>query len=114
MNWQKFAKNFNGWISFAVGTALFFAAPPLYRIIDPTAGQFDAGYLHPIIYALCAASFAQGFAWFTMMITAPGLFKTFDSFLESSGSPLTDNVRAAFWLYLVYFIGFLSIIIAVV
>lgn len=83
---KKILKTFNGWFGFAIASALFFIAPPVYRIFDPTAGQFDAGYLHPIIYAACVLCFGSGLAFALVFFTAPGLHKAFDEFLESDGT----------------------------
>lgn len=111
----KYLKFLNGWIGFAVGTLLFFAAPPLYRQIDPTAGQFDAGYIHPLIYSFTVLSFSIGCAWLSLKLTAPGLHKLFDNFLEQdSAQTLTDSVRSAFWLFFFYIICVIAIVISVV
>lgn len=101
--------NYNGWLGFAVATLLFFAAPPLYRLIDPTAGQFDAGYIHPIIYSAVLVCFSSGLAFLLLKLTAPGLHKTFDEFLEHDGTePMPgfqfSSAKFAFILYLTFMV----------
>lgn len=110
MNWKTFLKRYNGWLCFAVGTLLFFAAPSMYHLIDPTAGQYDAGYIHPIIYALTVISFASGFAWLLLQLMAPGQFKTIDAWFESEYSTIPDNIR---WLIKIYLVLVVCIVITI-
>ena len=102
---KKFLMKYNGWLGFAVATLLFFAAPPLYRLIDPTAGQFDAGYIHPIIYAAVVVCFASGLSFLLLMLSAPGLHKGFDKYMEEENWVLNDQIKFALILYLAYFIS---------
>lgn len=93
---------YNGWLGFIIGTVLFFVAPHIYHVFDPAAGQYDAGYLHPIIYALTVVSFASGFAWSILLLTAPGLLPKLDDFLEGRMDVLTDEVKTALLLYVMF------------
>jgi len=102
---RKLLMKYNGWLGFAVASLLFFAAPPLYRLVDPTAGQFDAGYIHPIIYAAVVVCFASGLAFFMVILTAPGLHQQFDKFLEQENYLVTDQVKYAIALYTLFFIS---------
>lgn len=95
---------YNGWLGFVAFTVLFFAAPPLYRFIDPTAGQFDAGYIHPIIYASAVLTWASGLAFFLLQITAPAIHAQLDRFLESEEWVMTDAIRYGMIMYLVFMI----------
>ena len=102
---KKLLMQYNGWLGFAIATLLFFAAPPLYRTIDPTAGQFDAGYIHPIIYASVVVCFASGLAFLLVKLTAPGLHRQFDKFLEQENYLMSDPIKYAFVLYALYFVS---------
>jgi hypothetical protein len=104
-------KALNGWLSFALGTVLFFVAPHLYRYLDPTAGAYDAGYIMPIIYAMIVVSFASGFAWALVRFTAPGPYKDFDKFLEGEHTAPSDTVKVMLALYF-FFMAMVVIIIA--
>lgn len=99
MSTRKFLMRYNGWLAFVMGTILFFVAPHIYHQFDPAAGQYDAGYIHPIIYALVVVSFASGASWTLVLLTAPGIFKKLDEFLEGRHDVITDQVRWAFMLY---------------
>jgi hypothetical protein len=101
---KKFLMKYNGWLGFVVASLLFFAAPPLYRLIDPTAGQFDAGYLHPIIYASVVVCFASGLANVMLILTAPGLHEQLDKFLDGT-CDLCPKVKFGYMLYALYFIA---------
>lgn len=101
---KKFLMKYNGWLGFVVASLLFFAAPPLYRLIDPTAGQFDAGYLHPIIYASVVVCFASGLANVMLILTAPGLHGHLDRFLDGT-CELCPKVKFGYMLYALYFIA---------
>jgi len=98
----RFFKALNGWISFAIGTVLFFLTPTLYRYFDPAAGAYDAGYIMPIIYAMTVISFASGFAWALVRFTAPGPYKRFDKFLEGEESVPSEAVKVCIGLYLFF------------
>lgn len=103
MSFKKFLQHFNGWLLFAVASVLFFAVPPLYRIIDPTAGQFDAGYIHPIIYGAVVISFFIGFSWLALKLLAPGVHSELDRYLED---PVKNQMGDASFTGLVIFLAF--------
>lgn len=109
MNWKKFLQRYNGWLGFLIATVIFFVAPPIYRLLDPTAGQLDAGYIHPIVYAMVVVCIASGIAWMLSMFTAPGPHKALDNILEDHTDPYT-----ALYLYSLFFIGFVGVVIAMI
>lgn len=113
MNWKKILKHYNGWIGFAVGSILFFISPPLYHLVDPTAGQFDAGYIHTIIFAMVAVSFASGFSWLMLRLLAPALFKALDQCFDGD-SELNIQSAVALTIYLVTMAMLLIVVIALV
>lgn len=115
MTWKKFLKTYNGWLGYAVGTALFFAAPSLYMHIDPTAGRYDAGYIMPIIYAGIVLFFASAISWTVLRLTAPGVHKQLDKFLENEDAiGHSQAVLYGFILYAVYMLIVVLIVIAMV
>lgn len=104
---KQFIRKYNGWLGFMLSTAAFFLAPPLYRLIDPTAGQFDAGFIHPIIYASVVICFASGLAWTLVLLTAPGAHKHLDRFFEEPEAKgiNPDAVITASILYVVFLLA---------
>lgn len=106
---NKFLRKYNGWIGFVLGTVLFFIAPHIYRQFDPTAGQLDAGFIHPIIYAIVVVSIASAVAWMLTKFTAPGSHGALDKLLERE-----DDPYVAFFLYLGFFFAFVGVVIAMV
>jgi hypothetical protein len=114
---KSFIKKYNGWISLAVAvimsTVLFFCGPGLYRLIDPEAGAFDAGYLHAIIYSIIVVFMASGIAWLLFKITAPGLQGSVDNFFENASS-VNESIRYGFIIYIVFFLSIVFIISQVV
>jgi hypothetical protein len=117
---RSFIRKFNGWLGFALASVAFFIVPHFYRSFDPTAGQFDAGYIHPIIYAAVAICFSSGLAWTLVLFTAPGSHKQLDQFFEASEDDAVlsklnmDAVLLAFILYLIYFLTTIAFIAWVV
>ncbi len=93
---------------------LFFVSPPIYRLIDPTAGHYDAGYIQPIIYAMIVFSFASAFAWLMLRLNAPALYRQFDKFLEGDHSMLSDQVKVAIGLWVFFVVSIVSVIICMV
>jgi hypothetical protein len=111
---KKLLKHFNGWIGFVVGTVLFFATPPLYRYIDPTAGAFDAGYIHPIIYSIIVLCVASGLGWALTRATAPGPWRDMDKFFDGDCSDLDDRASIGIFLYLFYTTAFCITVMCIV
>lgn len=104
-------RKYNGWIGFVLGTVLFFIAPHIYRQFDPTAGQLDAGFIHPIIYAIVVVSIASAVAWMLTKFTAPGPHEDLDRVLERNGK---DEWEIALFIYLAYFAAFIIVVVAMV
>lgn len=96
---RKILKHFNGWIGFLIGTILFFVAPHVYHVFDPTAGQFDAGYIHPIVYAFTVITFASAMSWGMIYLLAPGGFRVLDQWLESPEMAMDDRIKSLLKLY---------------
>jgi hypothetical protein len=111
---KRIFKELNGWVSFALGSILFFVSPPIYRLIDPTAGRYDAGYIQPVIYAMIAVSFGSAFAWLMLRLNAPALYRAFDSFLEGDVSTLTDQSKVAIGFYIFFIVVIVTVIICMV
>ncbi len=110
---KTFLRKYNGWLGFVLGSILFFVSPHLYRMFDPTAGQLDAGYIHPIIYAIVVVSIGSAIAWLLTNLTAPGPHKALDRLLEDDDPHQSDPYTALF-IYFGYFIAFIGVVIAMV
>lgn len=108
---KTFLKKYNGWLGFVLGSLLFFAAPPIYRLLDPTAGQLDAGYIHPIIYAIVVVSIGSAVSWLLTALTAPGPHQQLDKLLEEEDP---DDAYTALFLFLAFFISFIAVIVSMV
>lgn len=108
MTLKKFLKHFNGWMGFVLGIILFLFSPKLYHMVDPVAGQFDAGYIHTIIFSFVVVSFASGFGWLLVRLTAPGLFSKMDTYLDGEAE-LCENSFIGIALYA--FTMFLAVVV---
>src|SRR5688572_9334690 len=114
---RSIKKHFNGGILMAVFVLTFFAAPPLYSLIDETAGRFDAGYLHAIIFGGMVTTFSGGLAWFLTKLTAAGAQRAFDKWCESedyTGEHPNNSATLGLILYLVYLILTVIAIVVIV
>ncbi len=104
MNWKRFFKVYNEWMAFPIALVLFFVAPRLYQIVDPTAGAFDAGIFHTSIYAIANLFLFSGVAWLIMKIKFPELKDYLDDSAEIQlvhGNP--DKQKAAIMAFAIYF-----------
>lgn len=110
---KKFLRRYNGWLGFVLGSVLFFISPHIYRMFDPTAGQLDAGYIHPIIYAVVVVSIGSAVAWLLTQLTAPGPHKALDRLLEDDDPDKEDPYTALFILFAMFF-SFIAVVIAMV
>ncbi|WP_420582082.1 hypothetical protein [Reichenbachiella sp.] len=104
MNWTKIIKQYNEWLTIPIALVLFFVAPGLYRLIDPTAGAFDAGVFHVNFYAIATLFLYSGVSWFLLKLKFPVLKKFLDDDAEdllSAGDPRHKwGVILAFAIYL--------------
>jgi hypothetical protein len=114
INWKRFIRRYNGWIAFLVGLLLYFLVPKFYHLFDPTAGQYDAGYLHPIVLTMVVVSFGAGFAFSMVLLTAPALFKAWDMYMEGNNRVPGAQVKWAFGLYAFFFAAFILVYSAIV
>lgn len=110
---KKFLRKYNGWLGFVLGSVLFFVAPHFYRLMDPTAGQLDAGYIHPIIYAVVVVSIGSAIAWLLTQLTAPGPHQALDRLLEDD-EPATSDPYTALFIFFAMFFSFITVVIAMV
>jgi hypothetical protein len=109
---KKLIKRFNEFIGIPVAVLLFFLTPPLLRMIDPTAGAFDAGYLHAIVLGLVKVFMASAIAWILLWMSFPKLYRYLDDDAENDiifGKTIERPNRALIpvLIYLAYFIGLL-------
>lgn len=118
MTLRKFIKRYNEWLSLPVALALFFAVPNLYRMADGTAGSFDAGYLHTLVFAVVAVNFASGIAWFMFMLSFPDLYRYFDNQAErdviANKAYFPSSAVLAFGVYFAYFLTIIILIVSII
>jgi hypothetical protein len=117
---KMFIKNYNEWLSLPIAIVVYFAAPGLYRLADPTAGQFDAGYLHALIFAVVAINFSSGISWLMLKLNFPKLYKFWDDdfedlLMEGNGDNVGDKaVLYSYLIYISYFVAMMVFIVAVI
>lgn len=88
--WGHFARALLAWnelFSIPIGVALFALSPALFRWIDPTAGTFDVGTLHAVVFAVAAFCVLKGAAWLTLWLDFPGIYKWLDDRMEEEILP---------------------------
>ena len=61
-----------------LGILLFWAAPPLLRVIDSTAGTFDLGILHALLWGIAAFMVIKGLVWLLLWLDFPELYHWLD------------------------------------
>lgn len=113
MDFRKFIKEYNEWFLFPIALALFFLTPRIYRLVDPTAGQFDAGIFHSSIYAVAMLFLFSGIAWLILKIKFPDLKKYLDDAAEfeiSKGVP-HQQYRASIAFAIYFALIFIQVII---
>lgn len=100
---KKFWKNWNEAFMFLTSIVAFFVWPPLYRMIDPTAGAFDAGMLHVVVTGFLIVNFILFAAWMNYKLTWPVLHKWFDDKLELHTVHVTQNFKVNLFAMAIYF-----------
>jgi|GEM_PF-6903930 len=84
MNWRKLIKEYNEWLLFPIALSLFFIAPKVYMVFDPTAGRFDAGIFHSAIYSIAILFLFSGVSWFIIKVKFPVLKQYLDDMAENN------------------------------
>ncbi len=91
---MNFLKNWQGLVSLVVALILFFVLPFGLRIIDPTAGAFDAGYIARPFVALIYLLVADFAMWLMLWISFRSLDKWCDAgSFNSDWTELTPRGR---------------------
>jgi hypothetical protein len=117
---KNFLKTYNELLSIPIAIVLFFFAPPLYRLIDPGAGQFDAGYFQVLIFAIVAFNVASGVAWLMFRLNFPSLYKYWDNDFEDDVLERPWPVKqdgghkAQIYSIAIYSLYFLTLIILII
>lgn len=70
--------------SLPLALILWWASPWLLRLVDPTAGTYDAGIFQIILFTVIQAMVYHAVAWILIKMTFPGVYKYIDVFLERS------------------------------
>lgn len=77
----------NELLSIPIGVALFAFSPLLFRWIDPTAGTYDVGTLHAVVFAVAAFCVLKGAAWLTLRLDFPEIYRWLDDRMEAEVLP---------------------------
>lgn len=109
----KFIKTYNELLSIPIALVLFFTFPRFYRQFDATAGAWDAGYLHILVFVLTAINLFSGVSWILMRLNFPIWYKYFDDNMEQE--VLEDiGYRKALFPLTIYFLYFLAMLVVLV
>ncbi len=113
---MRFIKTYNEFLSIPIALFLFFMFPKFYREFDGTAGAFDAGYLHILVYAIIVINLGSGISWLMLRLSFPKFYTYFDDEMETDILEGREKgfKKALFPLiiYGVIFISFIQIVAA--
>lgn len=91
---------------------IFFLSPYALRLIDPTAGSYDAGVLQIILYAAVAMLIFNGLAWMGVKQVFPEIFRFFQEQFKNEFQKLTEWQRVKIslfaWAFLLACLVFLA------
>ena len=76
--------------SIPVALLIFWFAPYAFRLVDPTAGAYDAGVLQLITFAIVSVLILQACAWIGLQRVFPELFEFFQNEFKTAFSKLTE------------------------
>jgi hypothetical protein len=111
---KKFLIQWNEFITIPLAIVFFWLGGAFIRLVDPTAGLFDAGIFQIIIFAIAAFLLIHGMAWIVLKITFPKAFRFFDEIFEEEierlgNDPVHPDVKLTTYqkcvLILLYFLG---------
>jgi hypothetical protein len=92
---KKFFKLWTEIWSIPLGLLLFWYSPHIIRFVDPTAGVFDLGILHKLLYAVVAILLGNGIAFLGIKFNFPSVFEFYKS--ESEPSAFDDFKSITPW-----------------
>jgi hypothetical protein len=75
---KKILSHVQGLAALLLAVFLFDISGPLLRLLDPTAGTFDAGYIQAPVVALVYHLFLNAAIWITFQLSFPSLDKRLD------------------------------------
>jgi hypothetical protein len=75
---KKLFSHWQGLATLLAAIVLFFVSGPLLRLMDPTAGTFDPGYLQRPIVALGYHLFMNSALWVGFQLSFPSLDERLD------------------------------------
>ena len=92
-NLIKFLKDWNELLGIPIALILWILSPWLIRIIDPTAGTYDAGIFQVILFTIIQYFIYSAVAWLSFKYTFPEAYRQLDNmFLLDTHSP--NNLTA--------------------
>ncbi len=78
---KRILSNWQGLAALIIAGAVFYLSPALLRMLDPTAGAFDIGYLQRPLVAAAYFFFATFCVWTALQIDWP----TADQWVDAGG-----------------------------
>ncbi|WP_317899428.1 hypothetical protein [Aurantibacillus circumpalustris] len=97
-------------IGIALAVALFLCTPHLLRWIDPTAGAYDAGVLHIIVFSVVAILTFSFLSWVGMQINFGEVFNYVQNGFVKDFKGLTgwQKICAVLLVYFGYLLAFVA------
>jgi hypothetical protein len=87
----NFLKNWHELFTLPLAILIWYISPSLLRLIDPTAGVYDAGIFQNILFAVIAVMVFHFFAWIMLKMTFPGVYNYLDTLLEQNLKSFPSN-----------------------
>jgi len=100
---KRIFSNWQGLAALLIASAIFYFSPSLLRMLDPTAGTFDVGYLQRPLVAAAWFFFVDFCVW-TIIQTN---WKTADRWIDSGGfrrdwESLLPRQRIAYFMVTIF------------
>jgi hypothetical protein len=92
----KFFRTWNEVLTLPIALALWYFSPVILRSFDPTAAVYDAGVFQIILFGVIKFLIASFFAWLTIKLQWPKLYRMLDEFDLSLNSAYSPNAKITF------------------
>jgi hypothetical protein len=97
-------------IGIALAVTLFLCTPHILHFIDPTAGAYDAGVLHALIFAIVAVLTFSFLSWIGMKVNFGELFDYSQNGFAEDFKTLTawQKISLVLLCYFAYLLAFVA------
>lgn len=107
---QTHISDWNEWLTIPICIIIWFGFPYVIRVVDPTAGALDAGYLQKAVNALLFMLVGNLITFLGLKFNFLPVYKIIDTFDLESLTPW-QRLKVSLFLYSLLFAAFIALVL---